>query len=156
MEFAAEEELTGFRFFHCELLIKFVQGLLCPECQRPLGAGRLSSVTEDRTDLASHLRFHCGCDNTVSFRTSKQINKVFEVNRRFPLALFPIGRQQAQGRKFLGSVNMLSSLNNKTWANYRDQVRKATDTVANRSKQQAAEEAGQAYGGGRGGCNCVR
>ena len=43
---------------------------------------------------------------------------------------------------------MPSSLNNKTWANHRDQVRKATETVANRSKQQAAEEARQAYGGG--------
>ena len=105
-------------------------------------------MTEDRTDLASHLRFHCGCDNTVSFHTSKQINKVFEVNRRFPLALFSIGRQQAQGRKFLGNMNMPSSLNNKTSANHRDQVRKATETVANRSKQQAAEEARQAYGGG--------
>ena len=53
VEFDAEEELIGFRFVDCELLIKFVQGLLCPECQRPLGAGRLSSVTEDRTHLAS-------------------------------------------------------------------------------------------------------
>ncbi|KAK7089330.1 uncharacterized protein [Littorina saxatilis] len=142
-----EEELTGFRFIDCELFVQFVQGLLCPECKRPLGSSRLSFVKEDRTDLASQFSFQCGCNNTVRFSSSKVVSRVFEVNRRFPLAMFSIGRHQAQGKRFLGNMNMPCSLNNSTWANHRNQIKKATETVADKSKSRAAEEARHAYEG---------
>ena len=47
MEFDYNDEFTGFRFVDCELLVQFINGLLCPECKKPIGASRLSSVTED-------------------------------------------------------------------------------------------------------------
>lgn len=53
MEFDNDSDLTGFRFIDCELLVQFVGSLLCPDCKRPLAAGRHSSTTEKRTGLAS-------------------------------------------------------------------------------------------------------
>lgn len=38
--FDKEESLTGFRFVDMELLIQFVQKLLCPECRKPLGENK--------------------------------------------------------------------------------------------------------------------
>ena len=72
MEFDYNDEFTGFRFVDCELLVQFINGLLCPECKKPIGASRLSSVTEVRTDLASELKFQCGCRHNMSLFTSKK------------------------------------------------------------------------------------
>ena len=110
--FDYDDELTGFRFVDCELLVQFVTSLLCPECKQPRGASRLSSTSEERTDLASKFTFECGCHKKVTFLTSKKCNKVFEVNRtrRFPLSIFAIGRHQTHGKKFLGNMNIPSSL----------------------------------------------
>jgi hypothetical protein len=147
-EFDKDDQLSGFRFVDCGLLVDFVQKLLCPECKKTLGASRLSSVKEDRTDLASVLTFECGCRSSVSFSTSQTVNKVYEVNRRFPLSMFAIGRQQAHGKRFLGNMNIPCALNNKTWANHRNIVKRATESVAERSSQVAAAEVRQSYGGG--------
>lgn len=147
MELDSDNELTGFRFIDCELLVNFVSSLLCPDCKRPLGASRLSSCKEERTDLASKFIFECGCQNKVSFFTSKKCHKVYEVNRRFPLAVFAIGRHQAQGKRLLGNMNIPCSLNNTTWANHKKQICKATEAVASQSKVQAAQEVRVAAGG---------
>ena len=105
----------------------------CPDCKRPLAAGRHSSTTEKRTGLASELTFKCGCRNKVVMLTSKKINKVYEVNRRFPLAIFAIGRHQTHDKKCLGNMNMPGSLNNTSWSNHKKQILKATvlQTIAN-------------------------
>lgn len=145
--FDSQDELTGFRFVDCELLVTFINGLLCPECKRPIGAARLSSVTEVRTDLASELKFECGCQHNMTLFTSKKCNKVFEVNRRFPLSMFVIGRDQAPAKRFLGNMNIPCSLNNSTWANHKNQIRKATEKVADISKSVAAHEVSEACEG---------
>ena len=54
--FDRDEVLTGFRFVDIELLIDFVQPLLCPTCKRPLGQSSRQShshVTEYSTNQAS-------------------------------------------------------------------------------------------------------
>ncbi|KAK7497456.1 hypothetical protein BaRGS_00011298 [Batillaria attramentaria] len=56
-EFDPNDDLTGFRFIDCELLVQFIQFLLCPSCKKPLGASRLTTAEEDRTDLASAFTF---------------------------------------------------------------------------------------------------
>lgn len=147
VEFDDDDELSGFRFVDSKLLIQFIETLLCPDCKKPLGKSRLSSVKEDRVDLASVFTFQCGCKNSVKFSTSKTVNKVYEINRRFPLSMFAIGRNQAQGKRFLGNMNIPCSLNNKTWANHRNIITRASESVADRSKQVAADEARQAYEG---------
>ena len=48
LEFDKDDELSGFRFVDCGLLVDFVQKLLHPECKKTLGASQLSSVKEDR------------------------------------------------------------------------------------------------------------
>ena len=78
--------------------------------------------------------------------TSKKINKVYEVKRRFPLAIFAIGRHQTHGKKFLGNMNMPGSLNNTSWSNHKKQILKATESVANDSKYVAAQELKAAVG----------
>ena len=119
MEFDNDSDLTGFCFIDCELLVQFVGSLLCPDRKRPPAAGRHSSTTERRTGLASELTFKCGCKNEVVMLTSKKINKVYEVKRRFPLAIFAIRRHQTHGKKFLGDMNMPGSLNNTSWSNHK-------------------------------------
>ncbi|KAK7091677.1 hypothetical protein V1264_009331 [Littorina saxatilis] len=150
MEFDTDEELTGFRFVDIQLLVDFVSVLLCPLCKEvPLGGDPVkSSVTETRTDLASQFAFHCGCGHAVNLTTSKLCNKVFEVNRRFPLSVFAIGCNQKKGKRFLGNMNMPSSLHTNTWANHREQIRKATEAVSEQSKDIAAEEVRVATGAG--------
>ena len=77
--FDTDEELTGFRFVDCELLIDFVSSLLCPNCKERLGrASRQISATETRTSLASTFTFSCKCQNEVSCMTSKKCQKTYE------------------------------------------------------------------------------
>ena len=80
VSFDRDQELTGFRFIDTELLVNFVQSLLCPNCRRPLGENkRLSHVTESRSVLASTFVFHCQCKNSVALNTSKKCGKTYEV-----------------------------------------------------------------------------
>eukprot|EP00745_Piridium_sociabile_P013870 TRINITY_DN20394_c0_g1_i4.p1 TRINITY_DN20394_c0_g1~~TRINITY_DN20394_c0_g1_i4.p1 ORF type:complete len:152 (-),score=18.86 TRINITY_DN20394_c0_g1_i4:5-460(-) len=67
MNFDKDPELTGFRFVDCELMIEFIQSLLCPKCRQPLGQNkRLSYVVEHKSTLASKFDFHCQCQHTLS------------------------------------------------------------------------------------------
>ena len=138
--FDKDEELTGFRFVDCELLIDFVSSLLCPNCKERLGASRQFSTTETRTSLASKFTFSCKCQNEVSFMTSKKCQKTYEVNRRFPLAIFAVGKHHTAGKKFLGNMNMPPPPHNTSWTNHLKQIRKETETVAADSMHRAAEE----------------
>ena len=144
--FDPNESLSGFRFIDCELLVEFVKSLLCPQCKEPLGASRLATADEERTDLASTFTFTCGCENKVCFSTSRKYNRVYEVNRRFPLACFSIGRHQTHGKKFLGNMNIPFSLHANTWANHKQQIIKVTEKVAGESMRQAAREVEDAAG----------
>ena len=87
--------------------------------------------------------------STVSLNTSNNNNKsgrTYEVNRRFPLAMFSFGRHMKRGKKFLGSVNMPHTLNKASWYGHKKEITKATDSVATTSKLKAADEARQAQG----------
>ena len=146
-EFDTDPGLTGFRFVDIELLINFVQSLLCPNCKRPIGGNKgLSRVSEHRSSLASKLDFHCQCQQKVSLNTSKECGRTYEVSRRFPLAMFSIGRHMKHGKKFLGSMNMHNTLNKESWYGHKKKITEATDGVATTSKLKAADEARQAQG----------
>jgi hypothetical protein len=95
-----DEELTGFRFVDIKLLVNFINSLLCSHCRRPLGE-KNSHMTEDRSSLASKLTFHCQCQHKLSFMSSAKCGKTYEVNRRYPCALFAIGGTTCMARHFL-------------------------------------------------------
>ena len=115
-EFDRDPGLTGFRFVDVELLVDFIQSLLCPRCRRPLGENkRQAHVTEQRSVLASQFTFHCQCQHSVTLNTSKKCGKTHEVSRRFPLSIFSIGKNLKHGQKFLGSMNMPYSVNKTVW-----------------------------------------
>ena len=125
--FDKDELLTGFRFVDIELLIDFILGLLCPECQRPLGVNkRLSYVTEHRTNQASKIVFACQCHHKLDLFTSKKCGKVFESNRRFPLAIMSIGKNHAGAKRFLGNMNMPPPPHRKSWHNHKRQILKSS------------------------------
>ncbi|XP_070179258.1 uncharacterized protein [Littorina saxatilis] len=136
-----EDSLTGFRFIDLELLIEFVQKLLCPECKRPIGENqRLSTVVEHRTNQASKVVFTCQCQHKVDFLSSKKCGKVFEANRRFPLAIFSLGKNHCGAKRFLGNMNMPPPPHKKSWQNHKKQCLKATRTVASECSSQAVAE----------------
>ena len=147
-ECETHNDLSGLRFVDTELFIDFIKTMLCVQCKRPYGTNSRFFTDEKRTDLVSDFNFNCGwCKHSVSFCTSKKVNKVYEVNRRFPLSMFAIGRDKAKGKRFLGNMNIPNSLNNKSWANHRNQIQKATMLVASASQAMAAVEAEEAYEG---------
>ena len=112
----SERDITGYRFMYSELLVDFVSSLLCPHCKQPVGANkRLSRVSEKRTSLASTFTFECQCKQTVSMNTSKRLGRVYEVNRRFPLAVYSILRHYTHGRTFLGNMNMPPPPHKSSW-----------------------------------------
>ena len=61
--------------------------------------------------------------------------------------MFSIGRDRIKGKRFLGNMNVPHSLNNKTWANHKDQIEKASVSTAKASQAVAAEEARKAFDG---------
>ena len=141
LEFDKDDLLTGFRFVDIELLVDFVKKLLCPACKRPLGQNtRLSHVTEHRTNQASKVVFTCQCQQTSTLFTSKKSGKVYEANRRFPLAIFSIGKHHTGAKRFLGNMNMPPPALRKSWRNHKKQIHKATTTVAAVTMQEAAQE----------------
>ena len=90
-----------------ELLIQFVQKLLCPECRKPLGENkRCSCVTEHRTDQAAKVVFTCQSQHKVDLFTSKKCEKVYESNRRFPLAIFSLGKNNSGAKCLLSNMNL--------------------------------------------------
>ena len=110
IEFDKDDLLTGFRFVDIELLVDFVKKLLCPACKRPLGQNTgLSHVTEHRTNQASKVVFTCQCQQTSTLFASKKCGKVYEANRRFPLAIFFTGKHHTGAKGFLGNMNMAAA-----------------------------------------------
>ena len=147
MSFDRDEKLTGFRFIDTELLVDFIQSLLCPNCRKPLGQNRRKAcVTEERSVLASTFVFRCQCQHSVTLKTSRTCGKTYEVSRRFPLSMFSIGKNLKQARKFLGSMNMPYTFNKEVWYQHKDKITKATETVATNSKTRAATEIKQSKG----------
>ena len=141
--FDKEELLTGFRFVDIKLLIDFVQTLLCPTCKRPLGQNSRQShshVKEHRTNQASKLVFTCQCKDKSVLFTSKKCGRVYEANRRFPLAMFSIGKHHTGAKRFLGNMNMPPPPHRQSWRNHKKQIEKATKLVASASMQEAAQE----------------
>lgn len=97
VSFDRDEKLTGFRFIDTELLVDFIQSLLCPNCRKPLGQNRRNArVTEERLVLASTFVFHCQCQHSVTLNTSRKCGKTYEVSRRFPLSMFSIGKKKIE------------------------------------------------------------
>lgn len=140
-EFDNNPSLTGFRFVDAELLIDFIQSLLCPKCKRPLGESkRLSHVTEQKSVLASSFVFHCQCEYDVTLRTSKQCGKTSEVSRRFQMSVMSIGRNLKHAKKLIGSMNMPYNINPGVWYQHKEKIATATATVAEQSKHKAASE----------------
>ena len=145
--FDKDVSLIGFRFVDLELLIQFVQKLLCPECKRPLGENqRLSRVAEQRTNQASKVVFICQCQHSVDFFTSKKCGKVYESNRRFPLAIFSLGKDHSGAKRFLGNMNIPPPPHKKSWQNHKKQILKSTQTVAAECTPQAVAEVKTAKG----------
>ncbi|CAG5121444.1 unnamed protein product [Candidula unifasciata] len=144
-EFDTAEELTGFRFVDVQLLINFVKTLLCSQCGQPLGENK-SFVTEERSSLASTFTFHCQCQQKVSFMSSAKCGKTYEVNRRYTLALFAIGRNYMHGKKFLGNMNMPTGMHKSSWSLHKKKILHATETVARTSMQRVAAEIKQKKG----------
>ena len=141
--FDKDELLTGFRFVDIKLLIGFVQTLLCPTCKRPLGQNSRQShshVKEHRTNQASKLVFTCQCKDKSVLFTSKKCGRVYEANRRFPLAMFSIGKHHTGAKRFLGNMNMPPPPHRQSWRNHKKQIEKATKLVASASMQEAAQE----------------
>ena len=137
--FDQDPELTGFRFLDAELLVNFVQSLLCPNCRQPLGENtRLSRVTENRSALSSEFVFTCHCQHKLTLNTSKQCGKTTEVSRRFILSMLSIGRNLKHGEKLLGSMNMPYKVNKSVWYQHKKKITKATAPVAANSKRRAA------------------
>ncbi|XP_070183042.1 uncharacterized protein [Littorina saxatilis] len=141
VDFDIDNELTGFRFVDIQRLITFVQSLLCPHCKKELGANkRLSHVKEEKITQASTLTFTCQCQQTVEFCSSGKVGKVYEVNRRFPLAILAIGKNKKGAQRFLGNMNMPPPPAPKSWQNHKRQILKQTRCVADNSIRKAAQE----------------
>ncbi|XP_070185057.1 uncharacterized protein, partial [Littorina saxatilis] len=147
MEFDQEDGLSGFRFIDVSLLIEFVSKLLCPTCKRPMGENkRLSHVSESRSSLASKFEFTCQCQMKQSFWTSAKLTKTYEVNRRFAVAMFAIGRNQQQGTRFLGNMNMPASMYKTSWVHHKKAILQATERTAEESTKKAAADLKAAKG----------
>ena len=140
-EFDKEEELTGFRFMDVLLLINFVKQLLCPVCKNPLGVSkRLSRVKETRYSMASIFTFICKCGASQKLESSDVCGRTYEINRRFPTAVFSLGKNLTQAKRFLGNMNMPPPPNISSWYAHKELICKATEKVAHESKQKAADE----------------
>ena len=137
------ELLTGFRFVDIELLIDFVQTLLCPTGKRPLGQNSRQShsrVTEHRTDQASKLVITCQCKEDAVLFISKKCGRVYEADRRFPLTMFPIGKHHTGAKRFVGNMMLPPSRHGQSWTNHKKQIEQTTKVVANTCMQEAAQE----------------
>ena len=80
------------------------------------------------------------------FFTSKKCGKVYESNRRFPLAVFSLGKNHSGAKRFLGNMNMPPPPHKKSWQNHKKQILKSTQTVAAECTPQAVAEVKTAKG----------
>ena len=120
-----------------ELLVTFIPKLLCPLCRQPLGGNkRLSDVTEHRTNQAGKIVFTCQRQHKEELFTSKKCGKVYETNRRFPLAIFSLGKNEKGAERFLGNMNMPPPPYKKSWEDHKKQILKATQSGRNKSMEE--------------------
>lgn len=148
--FDTDDELTGFRFMDCDLLINFVSDFPCSQCEHPLGENRcskkLSNVKETRSSMCSIFEFSCECGHKYVLNSSKKSGKTYEVNRRFAVAMFSIGRHHQHGKRFLGNMNMPPPPHKASWAIHKKKILAATKKVSTRRKNKAAREAKRTHG----------
>ncbi|XP_070180326.1 uncharacterized protein [Littorina saxatilis] len=81
-----------------------------------------------------------------SFWTSAKLTKTYEVNRRFAVAMFAIGRNQQQGTRFLGNMNMPASMYKTSWVHHKKAILQATERTAEESTKKAAADLKAAKG----------
>jgi hypothetical protein len=136
-DFDPDETLTGFRFVDMELLISFVKSLCCFACRKCLAQ---AFVRETKSSLQSTVCFICRCGHQHNFSISKQCSKTYEVNRRFTVAMCVVGKHRSGATTFLGNMNIPSSLHRTSWTNHINQIKKATEKVADQSMRMAANE----------------
>ncbi|CAH8615686.1 unnamed protein product [Dicrocoelium dendriticum] len=72
--------------------------------------------------------------------SSAKCGKTYEVNGRYPVALFAIGRNYKHGKKFLGNMNMPSNMHKSSWSLHKKKILHATQAIALESMQRAADE----------------
>lgn len=131
-----DEDITGYRFVDIELLIKFVGQFCCPSCgSQSFGYANntaLMDVNEAKCGLASVLKFTCAdCKESTELKTSvKHQNGFFDVNRRFPFAVYSIGRHYTQGKRFLSNMNMPQPQTLTSWKKHTHRIHTATKETA--------------------------
>lgn len=94
-----------------------------------------------RKGCASCLRLLCcTCGWTEQFYTSAQIDRCFEVNRRFVYATRSIGRGRAAGKRFCGLMNMPPPPRPTLYALHNKALLKAVKKIALETMSDAAKE----------------
>ena len=143
-----EAALEGFRFVDISVLASVLECLRCPLCKQ--GHVVLEENAEDKMGLASLLTLKCTsakCKFYKFFYTSNRVEngQAFEVNRRVVLASRNIGVGHQGLVKFCAVMNMLPPMNENSFQDHIKAVRKASQTVAEKSMSKAADEVKEFY-----------
>lgn len=134
-----DTNVTGYRFVDMELLTEAFQQMPCIEC------GNFCLALEDnqfeRNGCASLLRLHCKeCGWVYCFRTSKNVQHYFDINRRFVYAMRGIGQGEASAKRFCAHMNMTPPPNRNAYNACNVALSKAVKDVAMETMEEAGKE----------------
>lgn len=117
----SRDEISGFRYVDVNLLVSFIAKFPCPSCGKAhLGYSdpRQIGVKEETVGQATTLQFTCGtCESNMLFTNSAKAGPNFEVNSRFPAAMFSIGNDYDKAKQLCAKMKMPKPLQFKSWMN---------------------------------------
>ena len=134
-----ESTVSGFRFVDMSILSSVFRSMPCKACH--VSDLILQDQPMKRKGCTSCLRLLCcTCGWTEQFNTSAQIDRCFEVNRRFVYATRSIGCGQAAGKRFCGLMNMPPPPRPTPYALHNKALLKAVKKIALETMSDAAKE----------------
>lgn len=134
--------IQGFRFIDMAVLSPIFRLLLCPMCKK--NHVELDEDCDGKMGFASALFINCTgkkCKFFEKFYSSSKVgtSQAFEVNRRIVLASRNIGVGHQGLVKFTAVMNMPPPMNENSYRDSIDAVRKATQNVCQQSMRSAVE-----------------